>query len=121
MLDLKNLGIIQNHPLIRASIDFIIKNEKGKDGGINPKGSTRFSDVCVNGMFLNYACYFKAEPKPLENVIDFILSQHMADGGFNCQSNRSGAQHSSLHSTLSVLEGFYEYLKHNYSYRTIRS
>ena len=117
LLDLKNLGVTQHHPLIKASIDFIIKNERGKDGGVNPKGSTRYSDVCVNGMFLNYACYFKSDPKPLENVIDFILGQHMEDGGFNCQSNRSGARHSSLHSTISVLEGFYEYLKQNYTYR----
>jgi serine/threonine protein kinase len=41
----------------------------------------------------------------------------MADGGFNCRSNRSGARHSSLHTTLSVLEGIYEYERNGYSYR----
>ncbi len=41
----------------------------------------------------------------------------MPDGGFNCQSNRSGAVHSSLHSTLSILEGILEYAKNGYSYR----
>tara|TARA_R110000868_G_scaffold126481_4_gene333564 strand:- start:7706 stop:8191 length:486 start_codon:yes stop_codon:yes gene_type:complete len=41
----------------------------------------------------------------------------MLDGGFNCRSNRSGAHHSSLHTTLSVLEGFTEYDKNGYQYR----
>jgi hypothetical protein len=68
-------------------------------------------------MFLNYASYFKTEEKYLESIIDFILSQLMSDGGFNCRFNRVGAKHSSLHSTLSVLEGIWEYKKNNYNYR----
>lgn len=49
--------------------------------------------------------------------MDFILSQKLADGGFNCQLNRKGAVHSSLHSTISVLEGMREYYRNNYKYR----
>ena len=41
----------------------------------------------------------------------------MDDGGFNCRSNRSGAVHSSLHTTLSILEGLTEYEYNNYKYR----
>jgi hypothetical protein len=41
----------------------------------------------------------------------------MIDGGFNCRSNRSGAKHSSLHSTLSVVEGITEYEFNGYTYR----
>ena len=50
-------------------------------------------------------------------TVDFILSQQMADGGFNCHSNRKGARHSSLHTTLSVLEGIFEYHNNGYTYR----
>ena len=46
-----------------------------------------------------------------------LLLEQMMDGGFNRQSNRKGAVHSSLHSTLSVLEGIQEYEKQGYSYR----
>ena len=49
--------------------------------------------------------------------MDFLLSEHMNDGGFNCFSNRQGAVHSSLHSTLSVLEGILEYSANGYEYR----
>jgi hypothetical protein len=41
----------------------------------------------------------------------------MPDGGFNCNYNFTGARHSSLHSTLSVLEGITEYEKNGYTYR----
>lgn len=76
------------------------------------------SDVCVNGMVLNYASYFQTIEDKLKSIIDFLLSQKMNDGGFNCRSNRKGAVHSSLHSTLSVLEGIDEYQKNGYQYRT---
>lgn len=35
----------------------------------------------------------------------------------HCESNREGAIHSSLHSTLSVLEGILEYRQNGYTYR----
>lgn len=41
----------------------------------------------------------------------------MPDGGFNCWSVHSGSVHSSLHSTLSVIEGIHEYKKQGYKYR----
>lgn len=74
-------------------------------------------DVCVNGMVLNYASYFGVPENDLIPVIDFLLREKMPDGGFNCNSTGKGAIHSSLHSTLSVLEGILEYKKNGYSYR----
>ena len=75
------------------------------------------SDVCVNGMFLNYASYFRIPEADLQTVVDFLVSVQMGDGGFNCESNRGGAVHSSLHSTLSVAEGILEYSINGYQYR----
>ena len=96
LLDLRNLCIAPDHPFIQASLDQILATEKGRDGGVRPIGATQVSDVCLNGMFLNYASYFKAEAQDLESIVDFLLSQRMPDGGFNCRSNRSGAVHSSF-------------------------
>lgn len=117
LLDLRNLYISPSVKPICETVDMIITNEKGPDGGINPSGIIAASDVCINGMLLNYATYFEASQKGLESIVDFILGELMEDGGFNCRSNRSGAVHSSLHSTLSVLEGFWEYQRNGYSYR----
>lgn len=117
LLDFRNLCIDPNNELIKESIEIILNNEIGPDGGILPIGTVQKCDVCLNGMFLNYASYFKSDPKKLESVVDFILSEIMPDGGFNCRSNRVGAVHSSLHTTLSVLEGITEYKKNEYIYR----
>ncbi|KJS08286.1 MAG: hypothetical protein VR78_18470 [Hoeflea sp. BRH_c9] len=117
LLHLKCLAIAQDHPVIRDSIGSILADYRAMDGGIGCARGDRKSDVCVNGMVLNYACYFGASEDNLRSIVDFLLGEHMDDGGFNCQSNRSGAHHSSLHSTLSVLEGIYEYARNGYTYR----
>ena len=117
LLDLKGLAIDPRTSLVRQSVDLIARTEKHRDGGIGPGKTIPVSDVCVAGMFLNYACYFGQPEDDLVSVADFILGQHMPDGGFNCMSNRSGATHSSLHSTLSVLEGFVEYRRGGYRHR----
>ncbi len=117
LLDLKHLNICPNIPQVKQTINSILKNNKGKDGGVNPGKTINDSDVCVNGMFLNYASYFRIDEEELKSVIDFLISQQMNDGGFNCHSNRKGAVHSSLHTTLSVIEGISEYAKNGYAYR----
>ncbi len=117
LCDLRNLCISPEQSLIRESIDMIASHEKGHDGGIHPAGNISNSDACINGMFLNYASYFKTDEEKLKPIIDFILSQRMKDGGFNCRLNRSGAVHSSLHTTINVLEGITEYEYNSYTYR----
>lgn len=117
LLDLKNLAISPDNKTIKETLDIIFKNLKGPDGGILPIGIDKKSDVCVNGMVLNYSSYFRVKEELLKSIVDFLLSQQVADGGFNCHSNRKGCEHSSLHSTLSVLEGVWEYKKNGYGYR----
>ncbi len=117
ILDLKNLGISPGHPDIIESVLIILRDHKATDGGIDPSVTVDLSDVCINGMVLNYASYFKVEGDALQSVVDFTIEQHMPDGGFNCRANRQGAVHSSLHSTISVLEGILEYSANNFVYR----
>jgi len=118
LLELKNLGLPQLTPAPRETAALILAEEKGRDGGLNPSRSIPQSDVCVNGMALNYLSYFGAPADHLESIVDFILGQRMPDGGFNCRSNRSGATHSSVHTSVSVIEGVTEYLRHGHPYRS---
>ena len=117
LLDLKLLNILPANPVIHQSLKVVFQNEKGADGGINPSRTIKNSDVCLNGMVLNYASYFNVYEEELRSVVDFLISQKMKDGGFNCFSNRAGAVHSSLHSTLSVAEGILEYSINGSTYR----
>lgn len=117
LLDLKNIEISPTCLPVKETIDRVLKETKAADGGILPVGEMKNSDMCINGMVLNYCSYFGAEQKDLQSIVDVILMQQLADGGFNCRLNRSGAVHSSLHTTISVLEGIYEYIKNHYNYR----
>ncbi len=59
LLDLRNLNLNPDNARIRESIGMVLDMGKAKDSGIplGPSTSHR-SDVCVNGIFLNYASYF---------------------------------------------------------------
>jgi hypothetical protein len=118
LLDLRNLCLSPNNEMVRGTIAQVLQKEKAEDGGISlGPSTTRHSDVCANGMFLNYASYFSLPETNLKSIVDSILAEIMPDGGFNCRTSRSGARHSSLHSTISVLEGFTGFQKAGYSYR----
>jgi hypothetical protein len=119
LLDLRNLYISPEIPQPKLTVNLILKNDKCGDGGVNPSKTLKLSDVCLNGMFLNYSSYFKASEDKLQSIVDFLLSQQLKDGGFNCHSNRIGAVHSSLHTTLSVIEGIREFILNGYKYRLI--
>ncbi len=117
LLDLKNLEISKDCKPILQTIEIILMENNAPDGGILPIGEMQISDMCINGMALNYFSYFGVNQSEIESIVDIILSQQLSDGGFNCRLNRSGAKHSSLHTTISVLEGILEYRKNNYTYR----
>ena len=114
LFDLKHLMLPPDTSPVREIIEELAQKVKAPDGGINPAKTTSYSDVCVSGMFLSYACWFRVSQERITSVADSIIDLRMGDGGFNCIS---GASHSSLHSTLSVLEGIHQYLHQGYRYR----
>ena len=117
LLELRDLGIAPDHPVCTRAVAAALEENLCGDGGINPADSVKVSDVCMNGMFLAYACYFGAETPSLDSVVDFVLREEMPGGGFNCRSNRSGARVASVHSTTSVIDGLAEYLRSGRRYR----
>lgn len=118
LLDLRNLGIDPHNALIRQSIAHVLETQNYPDGGVGPGKTDRKSDVCVAAMFLNYASYFQSPEADLKRIVDFILGQRMKDGGYNCLSNSAHPHHSSLHTTISVLEGFRQFLAEGHTYRS---
>ncbi len=118
LLDLRDLNLNPGNEIAQETIGLVLDMGNAEDGGIPLGPSTsQHSDVCVNGMFLNYASYFNTPEKKLHSIVDSILNERMPDGGFNCRTTRSGAKHSSLHSTISVLEGLSEFQNSGYTYR----
>jgi len=82
------------------------------DGGIDASMRTnagfnwlaQHHDTCVVGMWVALGCYFELDDAKLPVMVEYLLKEQMRDGGWNCRKN-SGAVHSSLHTTLNVLDG----------------
>jgi hypothetical protein len=61
-------------------------------------------EPCINGGVLAYGAYFG---HPSEKLARRLLSEQLADGGWNCNVPKSKV--SSFHTTICVLEGLLEY------------
>ena len=79
LLDLRTLCIDPFNPICQETVNIIADKEKTADGGVNCAETIAQSDVCVNGMFMNYACYFRIDEEKLKSVVDFILTQRLSD------------------------------------------
>jgi hypothetical protein len=110
LLELRNLEVPREQAPARDTVSLILGRHLGADGGLRTSRATSPADACINGMALDYAAWFGGDPEALARVVDFLLGQRLDDGGFNCQANRGGARHSSMHTTASVVEGISTYL-----------
>lgn len=117
LVELAGLGVAGDQPGCVAAVDRVLAEEKWFDGGVNPRGKVKRSDVCINALALVYCCHFGAETPDLASIVDFILGEELGDGGFNCRANRARVSHSSVHSTTCVIEGFTAYLAAGHAYR----
>jgi hypothetical protein len=116
LLDLRYLEIEPVEP-IKETIALSLAQSTALNGSINESRSIPSGDVCVNAMFLNYAAFFGTPQDHLKSIVDYLLDNTIPDGGLNCEGKTKGAQHSSMHTTLSALEGIWEYIKAGYLYR----
>jgi hypothetical protein len=62
-------------------------------------------EPCINGRVVAMGVYFGQDVK---GIVDRLLSEQMADGGWNCEQE-SGSTRGSFDTTINVLEGLLEY------------
>jgi hypothetical protein len=117
LLDLRDLGCPRGVPEITESIKLILSYRDGVDGGVNFAKTVKYSDICINGMLLNMGAWFVPDHPRLTAIVDYLLKHQMPhSGGWNCDYWQ-GSKHASLHSTLTVLEGLWEFRQHCANYR----
>lgn len=109
MLTLRLLGLPVNNLQAKQACKLFLDKGFYTDGGINLFSyAWKYSETCVTSMILALLAYFRYADERIHNVAEFVISQQLRDGGWNCESPR-GATHSSFHTTISALEGLYEY------------
>lgn len=62
-------------------------------------------EPCINGRVVAVGAYFGED---VQGIVDRLLGEQMADGGWNCEQER-GSTRGSFHTTICVLEGLLEY------------
>jgi hypothetical protein len=62
-------------------------------------------EPCINGRVVALGAYFGERS---DRLVDRLLSEQLADGGWNCEAER-GSVRSSFHTTICVLEGLLAY------------
>lgn len=102
---LRRMGLSPIPMAVRACRLFLDEAQR-EDGGIDISASLRGSETCVSGMVLALLAWFQVDDPRRERLVDYLLAEQMPDGGWNCEP---GGNHSSFHTTTSVLEGLREY------------
>ena len=110
MLLLRDFGLPPTNRPARRACALLLDRGFQRDGGVNYGWGGR-SETCITGMVLSILCYFEHEDERLETLADYLLREQMSDGGWNCR-RPNGATHSSVHTTISVLEGLRLYELH---------
>ena len=110
MLLLRDLGLPRSDPHAAAACALLLDRGLQMDGGI-AYGGWKQSETCVTGMVLSILSYFEVDDERIDRIADHLLGEQMPDGGWNCRRRR-GATHSSVHTTISALEGLHHYESH---------
>jgi hypothetical protein len=103
MLLLRDFGLPSTNRQARRACAPLLDQGLQRDGGVNYGWRGR-SETCITGMVLSILSHFEYDDERLETLVEHLLEQQMSDGGWNCRRDL-GATHSSVHTTISVLEG----------------
>ncbi len=115
MMELKYLEIDPGNHKYHQGMHTLLERMWFNQGKVT---KNRHQDMCVVAMMLAMAAYGKIQDDKVFEMIDYILAHQFLDGGWNCEWESSRKPtHSSLHTTLSVLEAFYYYLKNGYTFK----
>jgi len=98
---LRDLGIDPESAGARAAIDRVRAHVTwGAEFGHSPFFDGEV-EPCINGRVAALGAYFGVRS---DRLVDRLLGEQLADGGWNCEAER-GSVRSSFHTTICVLEG----------------
>lgn len=109
LLLLERLGVKPGDPRALAGCRPLWNAASWFAGGLNLAKTIREPETCITGMLVKLAASFGLDDPRLACVVEWLLDQQLADGGWNCESIRSGSTHGSFHTSITVLEALHAY------------
>jgi hypothetical protein len=113
LLLLERLGLMERDPRALQGCRKLWKSARWYGGGLTFARSIKEAETCITGMLVLLAARFRLdEPQQgLDSTVEWLIGQQLADGGWNCESIRSGSTHGSFHTSITVLEALCAYEK----------
>jgi hypothetical protein len=104
---LRHFGVDPDHDRVRRAIDLVDANVRWEYENMAYFGGE--VEPCINGQAVAVGSYFGRD---VGGIVDRLLTEQMADGGWNCDQER-GSTRGSFDTTINVLEGLLEYERAN--------
>jgi len=101
LLLLRRFEVPVTQAIGRGCDQLIRINHIGDPLSIDPKRR----GLCITGMGLGILAHFRQHEELFDTLLEILRQHQLADGGWNCRALRTGSTHSSVHTTLSALEG----------------
>ena len=112
LLLLRRLGLERGNPHALAGCRQLWDSASWFDGGLNLAKTIREPETCITAMLVLLAASFGHDDPRVDTVVEWLLAQQLDDGGWNCESIRSGSTHGSFHTTIMALEALHAYEHH---------
>jgi len=105
------LGLPSGHPQALAGCRQVWDGARFYDGGLTLAKSIREPETCVTAILVLLASAFGHDDDRVEGTVRWLLDQQLDDGGWNCETVRSGSRHGSFHTSISTLDALLQYQK----------
>ncbi len=105
LLLLRDMGLPRDNTAASVGASLLIDSDFGAATSKEFTRKVDRMDLCVTGMYLTLLVYFDTSDERAEMLLEYILSRQMADGGWNCKERQHKSSHSSLHTTINILDG----------------
>ncbi|OZG29545.1 hypothetical protein BH683_008885 [Williamsia sp. 1138] len=78
-------------------------------GGLTFSKTVPTAEICMTGMLVSLTSYFGYGDDRLDATVQWLLDNQFDDGGWNCESLRTGSRHGSFNTSIVVLESLLTY------------
>lgn len=109
LLLLRRLGLPRDDPRALRGCRLLWDSATWFDGGLTFARTVRQPETCITGMLLLLDASSGLRDERADPVAQWLLDQQLDDGGWNCESIRSGSAHGSFHTSITVLEALHAY------------
>ena len=103
------LGLPPRHQQALAGCRQLWNGARFYDGGLTIAKSIRQPETCITSMLILLASSFGLDDDRLDQTVEWLLGQQLDDGGWNCETIRSGSRHGSFNTSISALDALLQY------------